>query len=171
MKNVTIDRLELSGIVRRIIKEELEAARESEVVKDILDNPKFINTINKAVSNLNSREINKLKNFGPSSLNDVITQVNSTMPLSENENDRKSIAEKVAQTVHNILGINVVALGIPLMAIVHEFLPEIENSFALGRASLPASFIISAIASAISYMILKKIRGNKDTPFYGQPED
>lgn len=185
MRKVRITESQLRGLVKRMIKEEnqkqliresiLDSAKNF-IVKQLFKLPAFNKMINDIVSKMTPRDIAALKasfnlseDMGSISLDDVIAKVNAANPNLSNsmmsegldEAKLKEIGMGVAKAIKNVVNINALFVGAPLMFVLHSIVPEFMNS--LGRGALPVSVIISVVASAIMYAVYKKIDKNDDT--------
>jgi hypothetical protein len=185
MKKVRITETQLRGLIKRMIREEnrkqlikegiLDSAKNF-IVNQLFRLPAFNKMINDIVSKMTPRDMAALKasfnlseDMGGISLDDVIAKVNSANPSLSNsmmsegldEAKVKEIGMGVAKAIRNVVNINALFVGAPLMFILHSIVPEFVNSF--GRGALPVSAIVSFIASAIIYAVYKKIDKHDDT--------
>jgi len=185
MRKVRITESQLKGLVRKLIKEEnqkqliiesiLDGAKNF-IVNQLFKLPAFNKMINDIVLKMTPRDIaafkasfNLSEDMGGISLDDVITKVNAANPnLSNNMMSEgldgaklKEIGMGVVKAIKNVVNINSLFVGAPLMFVLNSIVPEFVNSF--GRGALPISAIVSFIASGIMYAVYKKIDKNNDT--------
>jgi hypothetical protein len=184
MKKVRITESQLRGLVKKMIREEnqkqlikeglLDSAKNF-IVKQLFKLPAFNKMINDIVSKMTPRDVAALKasfnlseDMGGISLDDVIAKVNAANPNLSNsmmsegldEAKLKEIGMGVAKAIKNVANVNSLLVGAPLMFVLHSIVPEFMNTF--GRGGLPASAIVSWIASAIIYAVYKKIDKHDD---------